>query len=114
MQHQSKQMGSRLMSRYDTIIMALFWQGSSSSTTQWEQAMLQAYSAHLKRVLLCLAGWKGFWPPVKSQVLVIRKIPNCMGEQWSLRAGSTLVAPRSPSSWAQLGSPNSLLWTVSL
>lgn len=79
MQHQSKQMGSRLMSRYDTIIMALFWQGSSSSTTQWEQAMLQAYSAHLKRVLLCLAGWKGFWPPCQVTSPGDQKDPQLYG-----------------------------------
>lgn len=50
----------------------------------------------------------------QGQVLATRKIPNCTGEQWSFRAGSTLVALCSPSSWAQLGSPNSLLWMVSL
>lgn len=71
--------------------MALFWQGSRSPMTQWEPPMLQAYTAQLRRVLLCPAGSKGFWPP-KDKCRQPERSPNA----WVSSSPSGLEAPWWP------------------
>lgn len=89
------------------------WLSFSSSTTWWEQIRVQTCAAQGEKVLLHLAGSRGFWPPIR-QVLETRRIPPRLGEWLSLGAGRELEEPApslrpryTPSSKTQLPPPAS-------